>query len=72
MEQRNDNSYTINPDTGRKIKIGGPTWRRLSTKYYTSNDGSFTDELIPDPSIYPQEKKWKWRLRKVVRDPKYK
>ena len=40
--KRNEKQYTTNPDTGRRIVVNGPTWRRLSTKYYTNNDGSFT------------------------------
>ena len=71
--KRSVNRYTIDPDTGRRIVVNGPTWRRLSTKYYTNNDGSFTDELIPDQEVYPQERRRPiWRRRNVVRDPKYK
>ena len=70
--KRNEKQYTLNPDTGRRIVVNGPTWRRLSTKYYTNNDGSFTDELIPDQEVYPQERRPIWRRRNVVRDPKYK
>ena len=71
--RRSDKRYTTNPDTGRRIVVNGPTWRRLSTKYYTNNDGSFTDELIPDQEVYPQERRRPiWRRRNVVRDPKYK
>ena len=72
--KRTANRYTINPETGRKIVVNGPTWRRLTTMYYTNNGGSFTNQAIPDSTIYEQEKTrgttrngWK-----VVRDPKYK
>ena len=34
--------YTINPETGWKIKIGKQTWKRLVVKYYMI-DGKFTD-----------------------------
>ena len=30
--------YTINPETGKQIKIGGPTWKRLAAKYYRVGD----------------------------------
>ena len=43
--------YTINPETGRKIKIGSPTWKRLATKYYMI-DEKFTDQTIPDSRAY--------------------
>ena len=37
--------YTINPETGRKIKIGTQTWKRLAAKYYMI-DETFTDQVI--------------------------
>ena len=55
---RDQIQYIINPETERKIKVGGPTWRRLTTKYYTYNDGSFTNELIPDSRTYRTNKVW--------------
>ena len=72
--KRSVNRYTIDPDTGRGIVLNGPTWRRLTTKYYTNNDGSFTNQAIPDPTIYEQDRtrgtaRSEW---KVVGDPKYK
>ena len=39
--------YTINPETGKQIKIGGPTWKRLAAKYYMVGD-TFTDQIMPD------------------------
>ena len=33
--------YTINPETGRMIKIGTQTWKRLVAKY-NMIDGQFT------------------------------
>ena len=43
--------YTINPETGRKIKVGTQTWKRLASKYYMI-DGKFTDQSIPDSRAY--------------------
>ena len=43
--------YTINPETGRKIKIGSPTWKRFAAKYYMI-DRKFTDQTIPDSRAY--------------------
>ena len=34
--------YTINPETGRKAKIGAQTWKRLAAKYYMSYGSSQT------------------------------
>ena len=39
--------YTINPETGRKIKVGSQIWKRLAAKHYMI-DVKFTDETIPD------------------------
>ena len=47
--------YTINPETGRKIKLGTQTWKRLAFKYYTI-DRKFTDEPIPDSRAYVSNK----------------
>ena len=47
--------YTINPETGKQIKIGGPTWKRLAAKYYMI-DGKFTDQAIPDSRAYLSRK----------------
>ena len=43
--------YTINPETGRKIKIGTQTWKRLATKCYMI-DRKFTDQLVSDSRAY--------------------
>ena len=47
--------YTINPETGRKIKIDTPTWKRLAAKNYMI-DGTFTDQTIPDSRAYLSNK----------------
>ena len=47
--------YTINPETGRKIKIGTPTWKRLAAKYYMIGD-TFTDQTMPDSRAYVSNK----------------
>ena len=47
--------YTINPETGKQIKIGGPTWKRLAAKYYRVSD-TFTDQTIPDSRAYVSNK----------------
>ena len=43
--------YTINSKTGRKIKVGTQTWKRLAAKYYMI-DGKFTDQTISDSWAY--------------------
>ena len=47
--------YNINPETGRKIKVGSQTWKRLASKYYMV-DGKFTDQPIPDSRAYLSNK----------------
>ena len=39
--------YSINPETGRKIKVGTLTWKRLVAKYYII-DGTFIDQVNND------------------------
>ena len=43
--------YTINPETGRKIKVGSQIWKRLAAKYYMT-DGECTDQTIPASRAY--------------------
>ena len=47
--------YTINPETGKQIKIGGPTWKRLVAKYYMIGD-TFIDQTMPDSRAYVSNK----------------
>ena len=47
--------YTINPETGKQIKIGGPTWKRLAATYYMIGD-TFTDQTMPDTRAYLSNK----------------
>ena len=47
--------YTINPEIGRKIKLGTQTWKRLAFKYYMI-DRKFTDQPIPDSRAYLSSK----------------
>ena len=47
--------YTINPEIGRKIKLGTQIWKRLASKYYTI-DREFTDQPIPDSRAYMSNK----------------
>ena len=54
MDSHRD-EYTINHETGRKIKIDSPTWKRLAAKYYMI-DGKFTDQTIPDSRAYLSNK----------------
>ena len=61
------NGYTINPETGRKIKLGTQTWKRLASKYYMM-DGTFTDQPITDSRAYLSNKVF--RL-KVASKPKH-
>ena len=39
--------YTINPETGRKIKVGTLSWKQLAAMYYMM-DRAFMDQVIPD------------------------
>ena len=48
-------NYTINPETGKQIKIGGPTWKQLAATYYRVSD-TFTDQTIPDSRTYLSNK----------------
>ena len=58
MDQRlNQNRYTINPETGWKIKVETQTWKRLATKYYMI-DRTFRDQLIPDSGTNRTNKVW--------------
>ena len=76
MDSHRD-EYTINPETGRKIKIDTPTWKRLAAKYYMI-DRKFTDQTIPDSRAYLSNKmfgvkvakKPKHATRNRVGDPK--
>ena len=54
MDSHRD-EYTINPETGKQIKIGGPTWKRLAAKYYRVGD-TFTDQTMPDTRAYLSNK----------------
>ena len=47
--------YTINPETGRKIKLGTQTWKRLAATYYMI-DEKFTGQPIPDSRAYLSNK----------------
>ena len=47
--------YTINPETGKQIKIGGPTWKRFAATYYMIGD-TFTDQTMPDSRAYVSNK----------------
>ena len=71
MDSHRD-EYTINPETGRKIKIGTPTWKRLATKYYMII-GKFTDQTIPDSRAYLSNKVWDENTgsMKAARKPKH-
>ena len=64
--------YTINPETGRKIKIGSQTWKRLAAKYYMI-DGAFTDQTIPDSRAYLSNMVWDENTgsMKAARKPKH-
>ena len=54
MDSQRD-GYNINPETGKQIKIGEPTWKRLAAKYYRIGD-TFTDQTIPDSRAYASNK----------------
>ena len=54
MDSHRD-EYTINPETGKQIKIGGPTWKRLAATYYRVGD-TFTDQTMPDTRAYVSNK----------------
>ena len=65
MSRRND-KHTINPETGKMIKVENPTWKRLAAKYYMIGD-QFTDQVIPDPRVYKASKMNKASKVKVNR-----
>ena len=60
--------YTINPETGRKIKVGTLTWKRLATKYYMI-DGAFMDHITPDSRVLKVKDDKTCKARKRVVDP---
>ena len=60
--------YTINPETGRKIKVGTLTWKRLVTKYYMM-DRVFTDQVIPGSRALNVKEDKACKARKRVVDP---
>ena len=53
--------YTINPETGKQIKIGGLTWKRLAATYYMIGD-TFTDQTMPDSTAYVSNKVFVMKL----------
>ena len=62
--------YTFNPETGKQIKIGGLSWKRLAATYYMIGD-TFTDQTMPDSRAYVSNKvigmKQVTRKRRVAR-----
>ena len=60
--------YTINPETGRKIKVGTLTWKRLTTKYYMM-DGVFILQVIPDSRALKVKEDKECKACKRVDDP---
>jgi len=42
--QKKKQEYVINPETGRRIKVGGPTWKRIMQKDYFADDAQMVDE----------------------------
>ena len=71
-QRRNENRYTINPETGWTIKVETPTWKPLATKYYII-DGTVTDQLIPVSWTYRTNKVWDENTgsMKAARKPKH-
>ena len=71
MDSHRD-QYTINHETGRKIKIGSQIWIQLATKY-NMIDGTFTDQPIPDSQAYLSNKVWDENTgsMKAARKPKH-
>ena len=45
---------TINPATGRKIKINGSMYKKLSKIYYTTSNGQLTDQIKPSLKEYSE------------------
>ena len=55
---------TVNPETGRKVIIGGPTYRRMAKKYYTDRNGELLDQVKPSVSMnVSNTKSTKGRIR---------
>ena len=69
MDSHRD-EYTINPETGRKIKIDSPTWKRLAAKYYMI-DEKFTDQTIPDSRAYLSNKAFGLTINEKGKKPKH-
>ncbi len=45
-------NFTINPETNRPVRIGGPTYNKLILKYYTDDDGNILDQLKLSDNIF--------------------
>ena len=54
--------YTSNPETGRKVRVGTLSWKRLATKYYMI-DRTFTDQVIPDSRALTVDRKSAFMVR---------
>ena len=64
-----NDKHTINPETGKMIKVESEISKRLAVKYYIFGD-QFTDQVIPDPRVYPTSKQKDNRIPgKRVGDP---
>ena len=69
MDSHRD-EYTINPETGQKIKIDTLTWKRLATKYYMI-DGKFIDQTIPDSRAYLSNKVFGLKINEKERNMQF-
>ena len=45
-------NFTINPETNRPVRIGGPTYNKLVLKYYTDDEGNILDQRKLSDSIF--------------------
>ena len=66
-------NFTINPETNRPVRIGGPTYNKLILKYYTDDDGNILDQLKLSDNIfsYYNIKKFKPENRRKQSTNKY-
>ena len=45
-------NFTINPETNRPVRIGGPTYNKLVLKYYTDDNGNILDQRKLSDNIF--------------------
>ena len=66
-------NYTINPETNRPIRIGGPTYNSLILRYYTDSDGRILNQrkITDDIFSFYNDKKFKKENERTQSKNKY-